>query len=134
LLPFLAGAAAGGCDKRPDLSRAPAIAAPPGWRAPPPLARVTASGARVVLLPDHKLPLVHLMVTVQAGSELDPPDKPGLAAATANLLTDGGAGARSGRELAEAFEDLGGELKVECDESGVRISTPVLARNLDRAL
>src|SRR5439155_6469997 len=53
LLPFLAAAAAGGCDKRPDLSRAPAIAAPPGWRAPPPLARVTASGARVVLLPDH---------------------------------------------------------------------------------
>ncbi|HZS41691.1 MAG TPA: pitrilysin family protein [Polyangia bacterium] len=131
---FLVAAGFAGCDKKPDLSRAPAIVAPRGWQAPAPLSRVTASGARVVLVPDHKLPLVHLMVTVQAGAELDPPDKPGLAVATANFLVDGGAGARSGRELAEAFEELGGELKIECDETGLRLSTPMLARNLDRAL
>src|SRR5581483_2991043 len=131
---FLVAAGFAGCDKKPDLSRAPAIVAPRGWQAPAPLSRVTASGARVVLVPDHKLPLAHLMVTVQAGAELDPPDKPGLAVATANFLVDGGAGARSGRELAEAFEELGGELKIECDETGLRLSTPMLARNLDRAL
>jgi zinc protease len=74
------------------------------------------------------------MLVIEAGSELDPPGKPGLAAATANLLLDGGAGARSGRELAEEFDDLGGELKLDVDESGVRLTTPMLARNLDRAL
>jgi predicted Zn-dependent peptidase len=127
----LAGAS---CSEKIDLSRAPEIHAPAGWLAPAPEWKQTTSGARVVVAADRTLPIVHLMVTIQAGSELDPPDRPGLAAATAALLVDGGAGARTGRELAEAFEDLGGELKLEVDEAGVRLSTPMLSRNLDRAL
>src|SRR5262245_20150019 len=90
----------------PELPK-PAVPPPPSWR--PPVAVSANAGVRVVVLPSHTLPLVHLVVTVQAGSALDPADKPGLASLTARMLEEGGAGQRSGPEVASALEDLGGE-------------------------
>ncbi len=132
--PLVGDRAHGSAAARPDFSRPPALPARPRWVAPAPEVKTLPSGARVALLADPALPIVHVLVAVDAGSALDPPDRPGLAAATALMLEDGGAGARSGAELSEAFDDLGGELKIECDEAGVRIFMSVLSRNLDAAL
>jgi predicted Zn-dependent peptidase len=111
----------------------PAVPPPPAWQAPTP-ASVTANGVRVVVLTTRNVPLVHVAVTVQAGSALDPADKPGLASLTARMLEEGGSGTRSGAELAEAIEDLGSEIEVRVDEDGVRFAVSVMSTKLDRAL
>jgi zinc protease len=83
---------------------------------------------------DHALPMVHVLVTISAGSALDPPDRPGLAAAVAMMLHEGGAGKRSALALAQAFAALGVDLNLRVDSDSVLLSFPVLARNLERAL
>jgi zinc protease len=111
----------------------PKVGPPPNWRPAAP-ASATAGGVRIGVMPSHSLPLVHLAVTVQAGSSLDPVDKPGLAALTARVLEEGGAGARSGAEVSTAIEDLGGELHVQADEDGVVFFLSVLSSKLDKAM
>jgi zinc protease len=117
-----------------DLDHAPPIAQPKPWRAPTPVTAMTVDGTRVVVLEEHQLPIVHLTAVVQAGAMLDPKDRPGLAAAVSLLVQEGGAGARTGTEVAAAFDDLGGELEVATEEGATRLSIAVPARNLDRAI
>jgi zinc protease len=119
---------------KPDLSKAPPLPAPRKWSAPVPQANTTQQGVRVVTLPRAGLPLVHLLVTIQAGSELDPPGKGGLAAAVARMIEEGGAGTRGPRELLDALDELGGELQVDTDETGTRMGLTVLSSKVDRAL
>jgi predicted Zn-dependent peptidase len=92
------------------------------------------SGATLVTLDRRTLPLVHVLVAVDAGASLDPRDRPGLAAATAMMLQDGGAGSRSAPEVAAAIEDLGAELRVDCDRDGVVLHMTVLSAHLEAAL
>jgi zinc protease len=119
---------------KPDLQKRPSLAAQPAWNAPAPASATTAAGTRVVVLPQHELPLVHLLVCIPAGSALDPPDRPGLAAATAGMLQDGGAGARSAPAVAQAFADVGTELEEHVDADQVQLQLTVLARDLERTL
>jgi predicted Zn-dependent peptidase len=117
-----------------DLAHAPAMPSAPAWTAPAPEVVVAPGGARVAVLAQSALPLVHVAVAVQAGSELDAADKPGLAALTARALRECGAGARSGTEVAQAFDELGAELDSEIDESGVRFTLTVVSTRLPKAL
>jgi zinc protease len=119
---------------KPDLTHKPSLPPPPPWKAPVPASATTAAGTRVVVLPEHELPLVHVLVTVPAGSALDPPNRPGLAAAVAMMLQDGGAGTRNATELAQAFADLGAEVEEHVDSDEVQLQLTVLSRNLPRAL
>jgi zinc protease len=112
----------------------PPLPPPPKWEAPVPALQQTAVGVKVATLPRADLPLAHVLVTVKAGADLDPPDRPGLAAAVATMLQDGGAGARGAPELAAAIEALGGELQIVCDRAGVRLQLTVMSRHLDEAL
>ncbi|MBK7858914.1 MAG: insulinase family protein [Archangiaceae bacterium] len=118
----------------------PAVAAQPKpspaakWRAPVPDEAKTASGIRVAVVPRADLPLVNLTVVIQAGSELDPPAQPGLAAAVSLLMEEGGAGALSGPELLAAIDALGGELEVRTTRSFTTLSLSVLAKHAERAL
>jgi zinc protease len=117
-----------------ELDHPPAITQPKAWHAPTPVAVVTPGGAQVVVLEEHQLPIVHLTAVVQAGAMLDPKDRPGLAAAVSLLVQEGGAGARTGTEVAAAFDELGGELEVVTEEGATRLSITVPSRNLDRAI
>ncbi|MCU1282617.1 MAG: peptidase [bacterium] len=119
---------------KPDLSKQPPLPPQPAWSAPIPSLTQTSSGIRLVVLPRHELPVVHILVTIPAGSALDPPDRPGLAAAVATMLQDGGAGERSAPEIAQALARLGAELEEHVDTDQVQLSLTVLARNLDGAL
>lgn len=120
--------------QKPDLTKQPSMPAAAPWRAPVPAMMTTSGGARVVVLPQHQLPMVHVLVTIPAGSALDPPARPGLAAAVAGMLQDGGAGKRSAPEVAQALADLGTELEEHVDTDQVQLSLTVLSRNLDRAI
>ena len=64
------------------------------------------TGIRLVTVPVAKLPVVTVLVIIDAGSTDDPPGKEGVAALTAGLLLEGTAHF-SGAELAEKFERLG---------------------------
>jgi zinc protease len=112
----------------------PPLPPQPAWKAPVPSQKATPSGPHVVVLPQHELPVVHVLVTIPAGSALDPANRPGLAAAVATMLQDGGAGKRSAPEVAQAFADLGTEVEEHVDLDQVQLQVTVLSRNLGRAL
>lgn len=69
------------------------------------------NGLKVATIASHALPIVQIRVAVLAGSAADG-DKPGLAALTADLMKEGGAGGMSGREVIERAESLGASLSV----------------------
>jgi zinc protease len=64
------------------------------------------NGMRVLVAPTEGLPLVSARLNFDAGSANDPAGKPGVAAMTAALLTQGTA-SRSAPEIATALEQLG---------------------------
>lgn len=64
------------------------------------------NGMRVLVAPTQGLPLVSARLNFNAGSAHDPAGKPGVAAMTAALLTQGTA-SRSAPEIATAIEQLG---------------------------
>jgi zinc protease len=116
------------------LAQRPPATPAPEWKAPVPASATTPAGTRVVVLPQHDLPMVHVLVTIKAGSALDPANRPGLAAATATMLDEGGAGSRTAPEVAQAFADLGAELEDHFDVDQVQLKLTVLSRNLEPAM
>ena len=68
-----------------------------------------ANGLRVVVLRQHEQPLVSLQLVLLAGRTFEPAGKEGVAAATADLLTQG-TKTRSTQQIAEAIDFVGGNL------------------------
>jgi zinc protease len=65
------------------------------------------NGLTVLVMEDHKLPLVSLRLTIQgAGALNDPADMPGLASFTASMLKEGTT-SRSSKQIAEESDRLG---------------------------
>ena len=81
---------------------------------PKPDEKVLPNGLRVIVVPRSNTPLVSALLLIKNGGEVDPPELPGLADITANLLTKGTA-TRNATQIAEEIESLGGAL-----ESGAR--------------
>jgi zinc protease len=71
--------------------------------------KTLANGLRVVVIEQHEQPLVSLRMVLKAGKSFEPAGKAGLANATADLLTKGTT-TRSAQQIAEAIDDVGGEL------------------------
>ncbi len=93
-----------------DWNRPPAPAPEPKYRVPAPVSLTLGNGLTVVVIENHRLPLVSMTAIIpNAGGVWDPPDRKGLAALTADLL-DEGAGRWSTLELADRLERLGAEL------------------------
>ena len=82
------------------------------------------SGIRLVTAPVPKLPVVTVLVVIDAGSTNDPPGKEGVAALTAGLLMEGTA-RFNGAELAEKFERLGTSVEsgADWDSAFAKITT-----------
>jgi zinc protease len=113
---------------------APPAALPDVTFAPPSPTRFTLkNGVDVLLVENHRLPLVSVRVAIRgAGSRADGPSI-GLAAFTADLL-DEGAGARSALELPEELERLGADLAVGAGGDYVQVSVDTMAETLAPAL
>lgn len=91
------------------------------------------SGIRLLTAPVAKLPVVTVLVVVDAGSANDPQGKEGIAALTAGTLLEGSK-QFDGAELAEKFEQLGTSVETGADWDSAFIKITVLSgQQLDEA-
>lgn len=102
--------------------------------APLPARREALPGGATLLVTERPHPpIVVVRVHLRAGGVFDPPDAPGLANLTAELLTRGTA-LRSGPELDEAIEFVGGRLESHAGRDGVTLSLSVLTKDVGLGL
>lgn len=94
---------------------------------------VLASGVRLVVAPVDKLPVVTVLVIIDAGSTADPLGKEGVAALTARAITEG-TRKYDGAMLAEEFEQLGTSLESGADWDSASLKITVLSEKLGEAL
>ncbi len=87
-----------------------------------------ANGLRLMLVPNHDIPLVACNLLLRGGSRLDPPGRSGTAALAADLLTHG-AGARDAHAFADAVEGAGGSLDASARGEYLQLQGQFLARD-----
>jgi len=108
-----------------DIWAAPPAPGPePSWTPPAPATFTLANGIRVVLVENHRLPLVSLRVLEHRAGAREDGAHPGLAALTSDLL-DEGAGAWTSTTLPEQLERLGAglEASIAADDATIAIDT-----------
>ncbi|MBA3464883.1 MAG: insulinase family protein [Deltaproteobacteria bacterium] len=92
------------------------------------------NGMQLLVVENHKLPIVSLALVVPgAGTAADPKGKGGLAAFTADLL-DEGAGGLSPIAIAEETDRLGAGIAIAADADAAYMSISTLAKTLDSTL
>ncbi len=84
------------------------------------------NGVRVVLVEDHRSPVVAFRLALPAGSVHDPKGKTGLASMVAGLLTKG-AGSSSAEQIAETIERAGGSLVAFTENDFLSVTGNVLS-------
>jgi zinc protease len=117
------------------LTIACAIAAPAAHATLPIQQWQTATGARVLFVETHELPMLDLAVDFAAGSSRDTPDKSGLASLTLGLMRSG-AGAFGEDEISERLASVGAEMsgRFDADRAGYALRSLSSARERDEAL
>jgi zinc protease len=94
------------------------------------------NGLHLLVLEDHRVPLVSFQLQIQgAGGYYDPADQPGLASFTASLMREGTA-TKSSHEIAQALDTLAATLSITTTASGQSavINGQCLAEHLDKVL
>jgi zinc protease len=99
--------------------------------------RVLKNGMTVIVYESHLSPMVHIEGAVRAGSAYEPATKPGLAALTASILSQGTA-KRSKSQLQNQQEDIGlppaNMLRFTDSEEFIEFQTRCLSRDLSNQL
>ncbi|MCS6951636.1 MAG: pitrilysin family protein [Bryobacterales bacterium] len=116
-----------------DRTKPPETPPLPAFRLPSVYETELPNGLKVMLVEDHRLPLVTLRLGSPAGSKFDPAERPGLAEATAALLTEGTA-TRTARQLAEEVAAIGGTLDASAGPDSLVLGGSALAENLAKLL
>jgi zinc protease len=122
------------------------VTTPPDWRAqrpapgkasqfalPAPRQFKLPNGLTVLLLEQHRLPVISASLVLLAGSDRNPADKPGLAAFTADLLDEGTA-TRSSTQLADDVAMLGASLASGSNMDYSSVSLYSLTSTADAAM
>lgn len=91
------------------------------------------NGIPVVLSENHEVPLVYVNVVLRAGSWTDPETRPGLAAATFDLMSEG-AGGMDAAALSAAQRRIGASLSTGAGSDGSYVSVSCLNEKLPEAL
>jgi zinc protease len=91
------------------------------------------NGLTIILVEDHRAPIVTIDMAVPVGEVHDPARQNGLAEATAELLTEGAA-SLSSKELAREVERLGGRIASSSTPDYSEIEASVLAENSTRMI
>jgi zinc protease len=91
------------------------------------------NGLRVWTVRHRSVPVVTCDLLVRRGSASDPPDQPGLAALTADML-DEGSGSHSAIDMHEALARIGAQFDIDVGTDGLAVSIAVLSRFAERAL
>ncbi|MBI1724788.1 MAG: insulinase family protein [Candidatus Tectomicrobia bacterium] len=87
-------------------------------------------GAVLLVKESRELPMIHILVSLPAGSRHENPEKAGLASMTADLLTRG-AGKRSALDIAKANDSLGGGVRVGAGRDFATATLKILSRDLE---
>jgi zinc protease len=107
---------------------------PPGATSAPPVHREVLPNGIVLLVAERPaVPIVAVRVYTHAGADYDPPDRAGLANLTGALLTRGTA-KRSGQQLDEAIEFVGGRLEAGAGRDALVAWLSVLRKDLTLGL
>ncbi|HSM98795.1 MAG TPA: pitrilysin family protein [Gallionella sp.] len=95
----------------------------------------SASGAKVLFVEDHDIPMLDVAVTLQAGSSFDTAEKSGVAGLTHQLLDAGSEGLNED-EISRGMADIGAQFtgNFDQDRSGVSLRTLSSAAERDKAL
>ena len=112
---------------------APKAGPPPELHLPVPKAFALKNGLKIYLVEEHTLPVVSAALVDLAGGGENPADKPGLAAFTAQMLTEGTRD-RSSVELADDVHSIGAQLVSAATVDNAAASIGVLSNNTDAAL
>ncbi|MBL9014038.1 MAG: insulinase family protein [Myxococcales bacterium] len=92
------------------------------------------NGVQLLVVENHKLPIVSLALVVPgAGFAADPKGKGGLASFTADLL-DEGAGGLSAIAIAEETDRLGASIGIGADADAAYVTVSTLAKTLDQTI
>ncbi|HUR00661.1 MAG TPA: pitrilysin family protein [Gemmatimonadaceae bacterium] len=111
----------------------PPSAPPRSYHFPEFVEQKLASGQRLVSARVTKLPVVTILIVIDAGSSKDPKGKEGVAALTAAALVEG-TRKLSGAELAESFEQLGTSVESGADWDSAVLKITVLPDKLSEAV
>ncbi len=87
---------------------------------------VLANGLRLILLEQHRQPVLSLALSVPAGSAFDPPGREGTAEMLAALATRGG-GTLTASQVAAAIEGVGGSLSAAADPDYLTVQADVVS-------
>jgi zinc protease len=109
----------------------PPLGADPPFRFPEIRRRVLSNGLRVWTVEHHAVPLVSFLALLPIGAAADPPDRPGLAALTSDML-DEGCGDLDALELHDTLGRIGGHLDSEIGSDATILTLSSLARFADR--
>ena len=126
-LPLALGLVLGLLPLPPAPARAATVTLPPVTRAK------LKNGLTVLIVPNHRLPVVSMRLVAHAGSALDPVGREGLAGLTADLMTQG-AGSRGARQIADDIAFIGGSLDASAGAEQLVVTCEVLTRDLPTGL
>jgi zinc protease len=113
---------------RADRSSLPRPVPNPPFRFPPIHRAALSNGLRLWTVPHGVLPLVSLLLLVEAGSAADPDDAHGLASMTGEML-DEGSGARSALDMHDALARIGAQFETEVGSDATVLGLTVLSRH-----
>ena len=116
-----------------DRSRLPALGPDPRFELPEIRRQTRPNGLRVWTAEHREVPLISVLVLLPVGAAWDPPERPGLAAITGDLL-DEGAGALTALEVHEALAKIGAQLDTEVGSDATLLELTVLERHAARGL
>ena len=116
-----------------DRSRLPPLAAEPAFAFPEIRRAILPSGLRVWTVEHHAVPLVSFLLLLPAGAATDPPERPGLAAVTSDLL-DEGCGDLNAIDVHEALGRMGAHLDTEIGSDATLLTLTSLARSAPQAV
>lgn len=93
----------------------------------------SASGAKVLFVEDHDIPMLDVAVSIPAGSSFDTAEKSGVAGMTQHLL-DLGTAQASEDDISRGMADIGAQLGGSFDQDRASVSLRTLSSERDQAL
>jgi zinc protease len=111
------------------------VAVPLGAGAAGPLGKriVLKNGMVLLLAEKHEIPMVTVSMAINAGSVVEPPEKPGLASLTAALMTQGTT-RRTANQISREIDFIGGSLSVSGGDDYASAGLRVLKKDLKTGL
>ena len=116
-----------------DRSRLPALGPEPEFALPEIRRDSRPNGLSVWTVEHHAVPLITVFVLLPLGGASDPPERPGLAAITGDLL-DEGSGSLNALEVHDSLARIAAHLETEVGSDATLLQLTVLERHASRGL